>query len=268
MLTPALNLVGVPMPIAVGSSLAQMIGGSLTGCIRHARHGNIVWTISLVLGLPLLVGVYLGRNLMLFWHDLGVSEDFPRITFIVTLLMMSAFMLYQDRNLKGLDNPGRPPRQLTFKSGFFLSVFGVPVGLLSGILGMGGGFFMVPILSYMMGLPPAKSSGSSLCAVLIGSIVGALSYYEAGLVDVGLAVNLMSGSVIGAFIGAGYVTRVDSLRFRRLFIGLVLVASLSMVARQLAYPRLAAFMLFGSATLLVLRAVYFILKGDGRTVKP
>ena len=250
LITPGLNLMGLPMPMAVGTSLAQMVGASFSGCVRHGLNRNIRYDLSLLLGAPLLIGVYLGRDLMVYLAGAGLSEDVPRGLFIVVLFCMGFTMLFKGSTIKNPSKTSSPKSPVFLLKGVLLFLITLTIGLLSGLLGMGGGFFMVPILTYIFCVRQAVASGSSLFAVFFGSLVGALAYAKASLVDVRLCFVLMAGSVAGAYLGAMLADRVDGARLKKLFSVLVLVAAFSMLLRQFGVKEEAFYLLFSSAFLL------------------
>ena len=97
LLTPALHVLGLSMPIAVATTLAQMVASSITGTWRHIRHGNTVYGLTLVFGFPALFGVIIGRQLMVYWARLGVADSWTSSIYTVLLVYVSVQMLRRTR---------------------------------------------------------------------------------------------------------------------------------------------------------------------------
>ena len=282
LMTPALHLLGMPMPIAVGTTLTQMMASSLTASIRHYRSKNLSIKLALTFALPAFVGVHVGKKLLVYWQSLELADQYSGLFYTVLLFYMGVVMLRRQRLQSG--STVSAPRfhrlrffrsmlasspsftvynpQATGGSDAMIKVaatipvsIGTGVGLVSSLTGLGGGFFYVPAMLNLLGLSMRVAVGTSVGTVFFGSIIGALSFGLEGLVDYTVALVLAVGSAIGGYLGAIATRYVKGQSIRYLFILLVLSASASMGLNLLHYKFMANLLLFSASSLVVLLAV-------------
>jgi uncharacterized membrane protein YfcA len=251
LLTPLLIFIGVPPPVAVASSANQLVGASVSGAIAHWRRGNVDFKMGAVLLLGGFAGSLLGVWLFTVLKRLGQIELAISVLYVVLLGTLGGLMVYESaRSILRTRRPGAAPRRLhqhTWLHGLPLKTrfrrsklyisallpvaLGFGVGVLSAILGIGGGFIMVPAMIYMLGMPTAVVPGTSLLQIIfVAADVTVLQAYTNRTVDAVLALLLLIGGVLGAQIGSRFGTRLrgDQLRF---LLALMVLA----VAAKLAY---------------------------------
>jgi len=234
LLTPAMYIFfHIPYEVAIGSSLAQMIGTSASGVFRHRKLGNIDYKLGLVLVCVVAFGVETGARIVELLERVGTIHVFSRqieaidfyvsLAYIVLLAAVGTSMFVESR--KALKRPARagkvdsafarhikkikiPPLVSFPKSGVHdVSVWVIVgiafcVGTLSGLLGVGGGFVMVPALIYLIGVPTTVAVGTGLFQTMFASLFGTISHYQKGNVDLTLAAAILAGSVVAAQFGA------------------------------------------------------------------
>lgn len=273
LMTPLLFLSGLSLPLAVGTTLAQMIASSISGTFKHWRVGNVSWPIVLCFAVPGLLGVIAGKSLLVHFAKIEGSRDSLSLGYGVFLLIMSFLILRRELSKQKVRQPQRlsakkslPGPRLYLKSiGRELpvipfAVFGFSIGVLSGMTGLGGGFFYMPIMVYLFGLSASLAVGSSLAIVVATSISGAVSFYTQNLVDVKLAVYLALGSVLGAYLGASLSHIIAGPRLKLYFAALVLTAGLATILRFLGLQSGALYLLIGSAFLVIVLSFWDGLK--------
>jgi len=239
LLTPLLIIIGIPPSVAVATAANQVVGASVSGCLGHWRRGNV----DVKMGMILLLGGMAGSSFGVWFY--GYLESIGQINLIISLsyvllLGIIGFLMFLEsvRSVLGSIWPragrARPTRghrhhwfhRLPFKVRFktsklYISILvpisvGVFVGLLSAIMGVGGGFVIVPAMIYLIGMPTSVVVGTSLFQI---SVVSAnVTILQAGFnqsVDVVLAVLLMVGGVVGAQFGTrlGAKLKAEQLRF-------------------------------------------------------
>jgi uncharacterized protein len=244
LLTPLLVIaLGLPYTTAVGTGLLQILGVSLIALVPHLRRGTVASKTACIMLGGSLVGVLLGKHLHEWLHEGCCAAGWPDSSFQVVmhtlflaLLALVALLLW--RRPEATEE--RPLLQklpvgphihiraadLHGVSLIGLSYLGVVVGLLTGLLGVGGGVAMVPALILGVGLSPHVAAGTSLALVAVNSGWGAFQYARAGETHYLLAVLLLAGGAAGAQLGAWIHVRLHAARMRRAFVGVVALTML------------------------------------------
>ena len=241
LLTPSLILLGVPAPVAVASGANQVLGASTSGMIAQSRRGNVDWTMGGVLVAGGLVGSALGIQLFAWLKGAGLVDAVVSLFYVVVLGALGTLMVLESARAILRRSKKRQARlhehfwmhglpfKLRFrKSRLFISVIppllvGATVGLLSSIMGVGGGFMLVPAMIYLLGMPTGVVIGTSLFQVVcVAAAVTVMAAWQLGTVDIVLTLLLLLGGVAGAQFGAQMGTRLRGEETRFLLGALVL----------------------------------------------
>jgi uncharacterized protein len=253
LLTPFLIFIGIPPAIAVASSANQLVGASVSGVIAHWRRGNV----DFLMGFVLLVGGFLGSGLGVWLfailRRIGQVELVVTISYVVLLGVLGLLMLIEStRVILRRHRPGAGRRKLHRhmwihglplkmrfrRSKLYISAIvpvglGFLVGILSAVMGIGGGFVMVPAMIYMLGMPTAVVPGTSLLQIIfVAANVTVLQAVSNGTVDAVLALMLLVGGVLGAQFGTRFGTRLRGEQLRALLALMVLAVAVKL-ARDL-----------------------------------
>jgi len=243
LLTPFLIFIGIPPAVAVASSANQLVGASVSGVIAHWRRGNV----DFLMGFVLLVGGFLGSAfgvwLFALLRRIGQVELVVTISYVVLLGVLGSLMLIEStRALLRRHRPGAGRRKLHRhmwihglplkmrfrRSKLYISAIvpvglGFLVGILSAVMGVGGGFVMVPAMIYMLGMPTAVVPGTSLLQIIfVAANVTVLQAVSNGTVDAVLALMLLVGGVLGAQFGTRFGTKLRGEQLRALLALMVL----------------------------------------------
>jgi uncharacterized membrane protein YfcA len=237
LMTPLLIFAGIPAAVAVGTEAAQILASSVSGALAQWRRRNIDVKMGLVLLAGGLVGSFFGVELVHVLRRLGVFDVFVSACYVTFLGVIGMLMLIESANAIRKSRSGRIvsqrrpgqhnwvhglPLKIRFnRSRLYISaipplLLGLFVGLLAAIMGVGGGFIMVPAMIYLLRMPTQVVVGTSLFQIVFltaaTTILHASQNYN---VDVVLAVILMAGGVIGAQFGAlaGERLKGEQLRF-------------------------------------------------------
>jgi uncharacterized membrane protein YfcA len=251
LLTPLLIFIGVPPAVAVASSANQLVGASLSGVIAHWRRGNVDFKMGFILLLGGLAGSVVGVGLFTVLKRLGQVELTISLCYVLLLGTLGMLMmvesvkallrqrhpggarrkLHQHNWLHGLPLKTRFRRSKLYISALLPIGLGLVVGVLSAILGIGGGFLLVPAMIYMLGMPTSVVPGTSLLQIIfVAANVTFLQAYTNRTVDAVLALILLIGGVLGAQVGTRFGTRLRGEQLRFLLAALVLA-----VAAKLAF---------------------------------
>ena len=242
LLTPLLMFMGVPAPVAVGTGANQIIASSVSGVLAHWRRGNVDLTMGLVLLVGGLVGSGLGVLLFKLLRQIGQVDLVIRLCYVVFLGLIGALMLveslralgrrrrnlggrklHQHNFLHGLPFKMRFRRSKLYISALLPLMVGFGVGILSAVMGVGGGFVMVPAMIYLLGMPTQVVVGTSLFQIIfVGANATFLQAYANQTVDVTLTLVLVVGGVVGAQFGTRLGAKLRGEQLRALLAILVL----------------------------------------------
>ncbi|HZF77201.1 MAG TPA: sulfite exporter TauE/SafE family protein [Acetobacteraceae bacterium] len=242
LLTPLLILIGIPAPVAVGSGANQTLGASVSGLIAQWRRGNVDPRMGTVLLLGGLAGSGAGVQIFALLRSAGQVDLAVSLFYVVILGTVGVLMMRESLTAifrRGRARPRRLhehfwihglPLKLRFrKSRLYISVIppllvGFGVGLLSAVMGVGGGFMLVPAMIYLLGMPTSVVIGTSLFQVVfVTANVTFLQAVQVGSVDIVLTLLLLAGGVAGAQFGAALGTRLRGEETRAL-LGLLVLA--------------------------------------------
>jgi uncharacterized membrane protein YfcA len=258
LMTPLLIFSGVPSAVAVGTEAAQIVATSVSGAIAQWRRRNIDVKLGVVLLVGGVVGSIIGVELVRVLRRTGQFDFFVTIIYVTFLGVIGTLMAIESANAWRKARAGQPvsarrPGQhnwihrLPFKMRFHRSrlyisaipplLIGAFVGLLAAIMGVGGGFIMVPALIYMLRVPTNVVAGTSLFQIVFVTAATTLLHATFNqTVDVVLALLLMIGGVVGAQFGAVAGTRLRGEQFRFLLAALVLAVCVRMAWGLVATP--------------------------------
>jgi len=241
LMTPLLFFIGIPSPVAVATEANQIVASSVSGVLAHFRRGNV----DVKMGTVLLIGGVLGSTfgvwLFTYLKDLGQIDLVIKLSYVVFLSIIGALMLVESvramqKRKKAVKSKahyhnwlhGLPFKMRFRKSRLYISAIlpvaiGFFVGLLAAIMGVGGGFVMVPAMIYLLGMPTSVVVGTSLFQIIfVTANVTILQAVNNQTVDVVLALVLMIGGVIGAQFGAKFGSRMHGEHLRGLLALIVL----------------------------------------------
>ena len=211
---------GVEAKAAIASSLVIVGITSLAAMIQHARAGNVEWRTGLVFGAAGMVGAFGG----------GVLADFfsGRTLLLLFAGMMVATSIAMFRGRKEVADEA-PHRPSTAK----IVLDGVVVGAVTGLVGAGGGFLVVPALALLGGLPMKKAVGTSLLVIAMKSFAGYLGHASHVTIDAQLTAIVAASAVVGSLVGGIVASRVRPEVLRKGFAAFVLVMAAFQIVQEL-----------------------------------
>jgi uncharacterized protein len=261
LITPLLVFIGVPPPVAVGTGANEIVATSVSGVITQLRRGNVDLRMGAVLTAGGFVGSGIGVWIFSLLKEIGQIDLVIGLCYVVFLSVIGGLMAWESmpsvvrsRTTKGpTTNTARGPGRHTWihglpfkmrfhKSKLYISaivplVLGVLVGLLAAIMGVGGGFIMVPAMIYILGMPTQVAIGTSLLQIIF--VTANTTFLQATVnqtVDVVLALILLVAGVIGAQIGTRIAVKLKSEQLRLLLALLVLGMAVNLAADLVIKP--------------------------------
>ena len=250
LMTPALIFIGVPPPVAVGTEANQIVASSVSGVLAHWRRGNVDVKMGVVLLLGGLLGSSFGVWLFSVLRSVGQIDLVIKLSYVTFLGIIGVLMFVESlRSMRRRRTAGAGrgklhrhtwvhglPLKMRFRrSKLYISALlplgvGFLVGILAAVMGVGGGFIMVPAMIYLLGMPTSVVVGTSLFQIIfVTANVTFLQAYANQTVDVVLALLLLIGAVIGAQLGAkaSVLLRGEQLRILLAIMVLVVCAKLA-----------------------------------------
>ncbi|MEB8387148.1 sulfite exporter TauE/SafE family protein [Rhodobacteraceae bacterium KMM 6894] len=256
LLTPLLFFAGIPPAVAVATGTNTIVASSFSAVLAHFRRRAVDLRMGTVLLIGGLFGAALGVMLFNYLKALGQVDLLVTLFYVVFLGIIGALMFVESlRAINRTRKGGRPaPRKkhnliqkLPFKvrfrtSGLYISIIppllvGVAVGVLAAIMGVGGGFIMVPAMIYLLGMPTKVVVGTSLFQIIFVTAFTTMLHATTNYtVDVVLAVLLLVGGVIGAQFGTVIGTRLKAEQLRILLAIMVLAVCFKLGLDLLLQP--------------------------------
>ncbi|GIS12021.1 MAG: sulfite exporter TauE/SafE family protein [Candidatus Puniceispirillaceae bacterium] len=235
LMTPLLIFFGIPPAVAVSTEANQIVASSVSGVLAHMRRGNVDFKMGGILMAGGVIGSSLGVALFSFLQSIGQIDLVIQLSYVVFLGIIGSLMLtesvrtiirsrkpgavrgklHQHNWLHGLPLKMRFRRSKLYISAILPLALGAFVGILAAIMGVGGGFIMVPAMIYLLGMPTSVVVGTSLFQIIfVTANVTLLQSIQTQTVDFLLAGLLLFGAVIGAQFGsrAGALLRGEQLR--------------------------------------------------------
>ncbi|HMO75200.1 MAG TPA: sulfite exporter TauE/SafE family protein [Sphingopyxis sp.] len=256
--TPLLIFYGIPPTVAAASAATQVTGASVSGALAHLERDGVDLRMGAVLIVGGLLGSLIGAGLFELLTVWGQIDTVINILYVALLGSVGTMMAREAiavlrAQRAGLPAPARkrrhhpvvanlPLRWRFYRSGLYISplaplLLGMAVGILTMLLGVGGGFIMVPAMIYLLGMGTQVVVGTSLFQILFVTIGATMVHaMTTGAVDIVLAGLLLLGSVIGAQVGARFAQRARPEYLRAALAVIVLLVALRMAVDLFIRP--------------------------------
>lgn len=287
--TPGLNLLGLPIAFAVGTDLLHTMGKSIVATIKHRRFGHVDVRLGLFMVVGTAIGLKLGEIMLLRLEAAGTADSVVRIIYICILFFIASYVLWDYRReavKHARPRPGKtrlyekvqalriPPYLSLPASGIQKISAWVPftlafvTGIMSGLLGVGAGFIRMPSLVYLLGVPTKIAVGTDLFEIIFSAGIGAFFYSLAGRTLIAVAAVMLVGAALGAQVGTLATQYVKGLRIR-LYFGLsVLLPAVALTLKEVGkhvhipYSNEASvILLIGAAVFISLVIIRSLVKG-------
>ena len=233
-MVPVLTLLYEFVPAnAAGTSLTVIVFTAVASTLNYARQKRIYWRTGLVLALTTVPGAYLGAWLTtrLNARDLGLIFGFFLLAVAIYIISdLSSVKRSRSRDARSAQasDSDLVKSGKTIAIGAGLSFFG---GLASGLLGIGGGLLVVPIMTFAVGMAIHLATATSMFTMMLTSVSGVVQHYQANHINFESALLLALGAIFGAQVGAYTSKRISSKNLRRVFGIVVIVSGLNMILK-------------------------------------
>ncbi|HQS12769.1 MAG: permease [Sphingomonadales bacterium 35-56-22] len=242
--TPLLIFYGIPPAVAAASASTQVTGASVSGVFAHMNRGGVDFQMGAVLVFGGIFGTAAGAAIFEILEALGQIDTVINILYVVMLGGIGGLMAKESLTSVSASRAGKPVpaakrrhhplvanlpmRWRFYRSGLYISplaplILGFITGIMTMLLGVGGGFIMVPAMLYLLGMGAQVVVGTSLFQILFVTMASTMMHsLTTKAVDIVLAVFLLIGSVIGAQIGARLAQRMRP-DYLRLFLAVIVL---------------------------------------------
>ena len=257
LLTPIMMFLGIPPPVAVASVANQLVAPSVSGVLSHWKRSNVDFKMGTVLLLGGVVGSSIGVILFNFLGKIGQLDFVIKSSYVIFLTLIGTLMFSESlrlilRTRKGKISRGKLhqhnwlhglPFKIRFrKSKLYISILlpiliGVIVGILAALMGIGGGFIIVPAMIYLLGMPTSLVVGTSLFQIIfVAANTTILQASQNQTVDIVLATILLLGSVIGVQIGSRFTNILKGEYLRLILSSIIILVSLKLLIDLITVP--------------------------------
>lgn len=263
LLTPLLIMFGIPSTVAAATDSNQIVAASTSGTYAHWKVGNVDFKMGLYLLVGGFIGGIVGVQAIKLLHAMGNADFVIKMTYVIMLGGVGGYMFIEslrsmrkkkdavavEEKPEKASTAGRLLKALPLQTRFEKSgvthsilvpiVLGAFVGVLAAIMGVGGGFLMVPVMVYMLRMPMHVVVGTSLFQILFTCIeVTFLQAYTNHSVDFILAVLLLVGSTFGAQVGTALGKKLKGEQLKILLAGIVLIVTVKIIFELTLTPSL------------------------------
>ena len=257
LLTPIMMFLGIPSPVAVASVANQLVAPSISGVLSHWKKGNVDFKMGTVLLVGGVLGSSIGVILFNYLAKIGQLDLVIRASYVIFLSLIGSMMFAESMRLILRKKRGKVTRGklhqhtwlhgLPFKTRFrksklYISILlpiliGVLVGILAAIMGIGGGFIIVPAMIYLLGMPTSLVVGTSLFQIIfVAANTTILQASQNQTVDIVLATLLLLGSVAGVQIGAKFTNVLKGEHLRLILAVIIILVSLQILTDLITMP--------------------------------
>jgi uncharacterized membrane protein YfcA len=248
--TPLMIFYGIPPTVAAASAASQVTGASVSGAFAHSRRGGVDYQMGGVLVAGGILGTGIGALLFNLLQRLGQIDTVINILYVVLLGSIGTLMARESIQTLRAERSGMPVaarkrrhhplvanlpmRWRFYRSGLYISplaplLLGMATGILTMLMGIGGGFVLVPAMLYILGMSANVVVGTSLFQILFVTMATTMMHaMTTKAVDIVLATLLLVGSVTGAQVGAQFAQKASPVKLRLLLAIVVLMVAVRM----------------------------------------
>ncbi|WP_267641244.1 sulfite exporter TauE/SafE family protein [Haloarchaeobius amylolyticus] len=260
LVTPALLVMGYETDVAVASGLAFVFGTSVIATLKHRDLGQVDYKLGVLMIAGTTAGIEVGKLGLEWLQHMGYADSVVSVAYVLLLGGIGVFVTWtalkggdggishdveEDAEVSADDIPDiakkiqsyRVPPMIRLRGGVSVSLWMILLvafltGLLSGFLGVGGGFIRMPALFYLIGVPVPVAVGTDLFEIVFSGGIGSFLYAQSGAVDLSIVVPLLAGSALGARMGAASTSLVDEEEIKVYFGVMLLLGAIAVAIRK------------------------------------
>ena len=256
--TPFMIFIGIPPAVAVGTQPCQIVANGTSGMLGHLKKGHVDFKMGAMMLSGSTCGAFIGVSIFKFLQGLGQIDFAVSVLYVILLSGIGSLMLFESirslmmtgKTIRSAFNTAhvsplidslpfkmRFPRSELYISALLPILVGFVSGVLASVLGIGGGFLLVPAMIYIIGMPAMVVAGTSLFQIVFTtSIATILHAVTNNTVDILLALTLIAGGVIGAQIGVVFTGRIKPVHARVMLAGLIVCVAIILSGKLFLAP--------------------------------
>ncbi|MCA1030762.1 sulfite exporter TauE/SafE family protein [Bacillus timonensis] len=246
-LTPILLLIGYSPIYAIPTSLLYTVATSFSGSIAHFRMKNIEWKTAILIGIMGIMATQIAQPFVFYLEEMNLADTLIPLFYLV---LISYFSIIMFKKNSSTNKPGTLNKKVP--SIIVCTLIGLFAGAVSTILGVGGGFIIVPLLIRFLRFPSKKAVGTSLVSVLLIVTFGYISYSNVIKIDYVNSSFLIIGALIGSQLGAAFVRLYTDRQIQTYLGGLYLFVGTSLILSFFHLDMIGLFALCSYSVLLIL----------------
>lgn len=267
-ITPAMNILGFPMVYSIGSGMAYSVGSSGVSAAKHKKIKNVDVKLAMIIACFSLMALTLMTKFVTVLDREGSLGSWVRYVYIVLLLGLGSGILiesiktilsekplggFRSRMAEAIQKIKIPP-MIHFREGgigtisaWFVLLVALVLGSIKGFLGSGGGFILIPMFIYLLGVSTRAATGTSSLVILITSIWGTFLYSMEGMIEYWAVLVMLLPALLGSPLGAAATQYVIERKIR-LYFGITLfLAAISIIFKQMGMELVAGIIVIGTA---------------------
>jgi uncharacterized membrane protein YfcA len=259
LVTPALLVMGYETDVAVASGLAFVFGTSVIATLKHRDLGQVDYKLGGLMIAGTTAGIEVGKLGLEWLQHMGYANTVVSVAYVLLLGGIGVFVTREaiggdggggiDHDAEDVDADDIPdiakkiqsyriPPMMSLRGGVQVSLWMIlfvafATGLLSGFLGVGGGFIRMPALFYLVGVPVPVAVGTDLFEIVFSGGIGSFLYAQSGAVDLSIVVPLLAGSALGARLGAGATSLVEEDDIKVYFGAMLVLGAIAVAVREI-----------------------------------
>jgi uncharacterized protein len=248
LVTPALLVFGYSAKVAVGSGLAFVFGTSVIAALRQCDLGQVDYKLAALFIVGMTTGIKVWEQVVLWLEATGIADVVVGTAYVLPLATVSLFTLRDARDGGGESSlPNRfyalgIPPMVSIDGGTEISIWlmlsiALFVGILSGFLGVGGGFLLMPVMVYVLSVPTVVAVRTNMLQITVSDGFGTFSYAQNGAVELAIVAPLLAGSALGARIGAAATKLIDEDDIKGNFAAMLLAGSVAVPSNRVGERR-------------------------------
>ncbi|MEJ6951817.1 sulfite exporter TauE/SafE family protein [Natronospora cellulosivora (SeqCode)] len=265
LVTPSLNILGFPMVQAGATSIAFCTLSSTVAGFKHYMKNNLMIKVGIIIAIISSIGVRISQPLLVYMDSLNLADAFIRNIYIVMLVLLGIAPLLKNRNREHSNDSSKKSniflkyiqrssnidlaKGITYISLINMLIIGLLGGFIKVIMGVGGGFFFVPMFALLLNMKTHHAVGTSLLVIILSNLYAVYLHYLSANILLAPIVFLALMAYLGIKIGATAISNIEEHQLRIFYASFLIATAFGVLIMQLGFETIALLYNFSSITL-------------------